>query len=69
MVSLYNLQNKGVICKIVQDKELRDVLVSFGHFRMKNDRDNWRKSLELIMRRSREIICKARIKDQKKTAG
>jgi hypothetical protein len=57
-VALQNLQNKGVICKILQDKELRAVLVSLGRFRLKNDLDNWRKSLELIMRRSREMICK-----------
>jgi hypothetical protein len=32
MVSLYNRQNKGVICKIVQDKELTEHL-----------EDDWRK--------------------------
>jgi hypothetical protein len=34
--ALQNLHNKGVTCKIVQDKELRDVLVSFGRLWMKN---------------------------------
>jgi hypothetical protein len=42
MVALYNPHKKGVICKIFQDKELRDVTASFGHFRMKNERNNWR---------------------------
>jgi hypothetical protein len=68
-VALQNRDNKEVPRRIVQDKELRDALVYFGRFWMKNDQDNWRKSLELIMRRSREIICKGRMKNQKKTAG
>ena len=34
MVALQNRQNKGVPCKIVQDKELRAVLASTGSFRL-----------------------------------
>jgi len=36
MVSLQNIPNKGVICKIVQDKELRVLFVSAGRFRVKD---------------------------------
>jgi hypothetical protein len=33
-VALQNRQNKRVVCKIVQDKELREISASFGRFRL-----------------------------------
>jgi hypothetical protein len=63
-VALQNPQNKGVPCKIVQDKELRDVLASADRFRLTGDTKGragtmiCRKSSEIIVRRSGEIICK-----------
>jgi hypothetical protein len=54
MVALQNSHNKGVACKIVQDKELRDVSASVGSFRLKGGR----KTSKIIVRRSKEIICK-----------
>jgi hypothetical protein len=53
MVALQNRHNKGVVCKIVQDKELRDVSASVGSFRLKGGR----KTSKIIVRRSKEIIC------------
>jgi hypothetical protein len=63
-VALQNRQNKGVACKIVQDKELREVSASTGRFRLKNDAKKMcrtvieRKSSGIIVLRSGEIICK-----------
>jgi hypothetical protein len=31
---LQNIENKGVACKIFQDKELREVMASVGRFRL-----------------------------------
>jgi hypothetical protein len=46
MVALQNRQNKGVICKILQDKELRDDSASSGVFWLKTAGTMGEKSLE-----------------------
>jgi len=55
MVSLQNLDNKEVPCKIVQDRELRDVSPFDGSSRLRCGA----KTSGIIVRRSRKIICKA----------
>ena len=62
-VALHNPHNKGVPCKIFQDKELRAILATSGNFQLKDGamrtcRDDVLKETSgIIVRRGREIIC------------
>ena len=53
MASLQNLQNKEVICKIFQAKELCVILAPNDSFRL----EGGSKTPGIIVRRSTEIIC------------
>ena len=62
-VALQNIDNKGVPCKILQDKELRAVFATVGSFRLEDSakwtcRDDvcWKTS-ENHCARKEEIIC------------
>jgi hypothetical protein len=54
MVVLQNRENNEVPCKIVQQKELCAISASASSFRL----ENGAKTPRIIVRRSKEIICK-----------
>ena len=67
MVALQNIENKEVICKIFQDKELRDDLASAGGFWLTGGAGTiGEKLLRMIVRRAGKILCKgSEIRDQR----
>jgi hypothetical protein len=59
MVAPQNIGNKEVICKIFQDKELRDDMASAGVFWLTGGAGAiGEKHLRMIVRRAGKILCK-----------
>jgi hypothetical protein len=59
MVALQNIDNNEVICKIVQDKELRELSASSVGFRRSGDAGTiGEKLLSLIVQERGDIFCK-----------